>query len=138
MKVIYPVFNMRKQHFTLMEVMIAATILAMSVVAGLGIVGAARSNLLRAEKRWGRQHILSQVAECYLLAGPRAIMPDGVLPQGFSSSCHLYTVDDLPEDAQESIRGWLLGEFHIEVFDVSGKLMEELRVRKLVKEDDLL
>ncbi|MDD3695650.1 MAG: hypothetical protein PHG44_06750 [Lentisphaeria bacterium] len=128
---------MRKHYFTLMEVMIAATILAMSVVASLGIVGAARSGLLRAEKRWARQHILGQVAECYLLAGPGAIMPEGVLPQGFSSVCHLYAVDDLPEEAQESIRGWLLGEFHIEVFDVSGKLMEELRVRKMIKEDDL-
>jgi hypothetical protein len=128
---------MLKRYFTLMEVMIASTILAMSVVASLGIVGSARSNLLRAQKRWARQHILSQVAEAYLLGGPRTILPDGVLPQGFSASCQLYEVEDLPEEALESIRQWHLGEFHIQVFDVNGKLMEETRVRKLVKEEDL-
>jgi hypothetical protein len=117
--------------------MIASTILAMSVVASLGIVGSARSNLLRAQKRWARQHILSQAAEAYLLGGPRTILPDGVLPQGFSASCELYEVEDLPEEALESIREWCLGEFQIRVFDVNGHLMEEMRVRKLIKEEDL-
>lgn len=127
---------LKKRYFTLMEVMVASTILALSVVASMGIVAGARSSLLRAEKRWGRQHILSQVAETYLLAGPDARIPDGVLPQGFSANCRLYETDDLPEDAQEAIRGWLLGEFHIEVFDVAGNLMDDIRVRKLVKEED--
>lgn len=128
---------MVKRYFTLMEVMIASTILAMSVVASMGIVGSARSNLLRAERRWARQHILSQVTEAYLLGGPRTVMPDGVLPQGFSASCQIYEVDDLHEEALESIRQWRLGEFHIQVFDTNVKLMEEVRVRKLVKEEDL-
>ena len=128
---------MRKRYFTLMEVMIASTILTMAVVASMGIVGSARSNLLRAEKRWARQHILSQVAEAYLLGGPRTVLPEGVLPQGFSASCQLYEVEDLHEEALEAIREWRLGEFHIQVFDVNGKLMEEVRVRKLVKEEDL-
>jgi len=120
-----------------MEVMIASTILAMAVVASMGIVGSARSNLLRAEKRWARQHILSQVAEAYLLGGSRTVLPEGVLPQGFSASCQLYEVDDLHEEALVAIREWRLGEFHIQVFDTNGKLMEEVRVRKLVKEVDL-
>lgn len=128
---------MLKRYFTLMEVMIASTILAMSVVASLGIVGSARANLLRAQKRWARQHILSQASEAYLLGGPKVILPDGVLPQGFSARCYLYEVEDLPEEALEAIREWRLGEFHIQVFDVNGKLMEETRVRKLVKEEDL-
>ena len=120
-----------------MEVMIASTILAMSVVASMGIIGSARSNLLRAQKRWAGQHILSQVAEAYLLGGGRTALPEGVLPQGFTASCQLYEVEDLHEEALEAIRQWRLGEFHIQVFDPNGKLMEELRVRKLVKEEDL-
>ena len=117
--------------------MIASTILTMAVVASMGIVGSARSNLLRAQKRWARQHILSQVAEAYLLGGPRTVLPEGVLPQGFSASCQLYEVEDLHEEALVAIREWRLGEFHIQIFDVNGKLMEEVRVRKLVKEEDL-
>ena len=128
---------MKRQNFTLIEVMIASTILAMAVVASMGIIGSARSNLLRAQKRWARQHILSQAAEAYLLGGVHTVLPDGVLPQGFSANCYLYDVEDLHEDALESIREWRLGEFHIQVFDVNGKLMDEVRVRKLVKEEDL-
>jgi len=125
------------RRFTLMEVMIATTILAMSVVATMGIIGGARSSILRAEKRWARQHLLSSVAELYLTGGVHAIMPDGLLPQGFSSSCTLSEVEDIHEEAQESIHEWRLGEYHIRVFDASNNLMGELKIRKLVKEDDL-
>lgn len=128
---------MQKRNFTLMEVMVATTILAMAVVATLGIVGSARATLLRAEKRWGRQHILSQAIEYYLLAGSEAPLPDGLLPQGFSARCQLYAVDDIHEEAQVSIREWQLGEYHVQVFDVQGNLMEEARIRKLVHEEDL-
>ena len=120
-----------------MEVMIAATLLAMSVAASMGIIGSARARLLRAEKRWGRQHLLSQTAECYLLGGPKVVLPEGLLPQGFSSRCQLMEVDDLPEDALESIREWRLGEYQIQIFDVAGNLMEELQIRKILKEEDL-
>jgi len=129
--------KMKRHNFTLMEVMIAATLLAMAVVASMGIIGSARARLLRAEKRWGRQHLLSQATECYLLGGANAQLPEGLLPQGFSSRCQLYDLEDLPEDALESIREWRLGEYHIQVFDAAGNLMQELRIRKLVKEEDL-
>jgi len=125
------------RRFTLMEVMIATTILAMSVVATMGIIGGARSSILRAEKRWARQHLLSSVAELYLIGGVHVVMPDGLLPQGFSSSCTLSEVEDIHEEAQESIHEWRLGEYHIRVFDASNNLMGELKIRKLVKEDDL-
>ena len=58
-----------RHSFTLMEVMIAATILALAVVSTMGVVAGARSTLLRAEQRWARQHLLAQAVEFYLLAG---------------------------------------------------------------------
>ncbi|MFA6815958.1 MAG: prepilin-type N-terminal cleavage/methylation domain-containing protein [Lentisphaeria bacterium] len=128
---------MRKHYFTLMEVLIASAILAMAAVATMSIIGGARSSLLRAEKRWGRQHLLAQTAELYLIGGPETALPDGLLPNGYSSSCTLEEVEDIHEEAQEHIKEWCLGEFHIQIFDVSGKLMAETRVRKLIKEEDL-
>lgn len=128
---------MNRRHFTLMEVMVATTILALAVAATMGIVGSARATLLRAEKRWGRQHLLSQAVEYYLLAGSRAPLPDGLLPDGFSASCRLLAVEDIHEEAQVSIREWQLGEYHVQVFDVRGNLMEEARIRKLVRAEDL-
>ena len=46
-----------------MEVMIAATILALAVVSTMGVVAGARSTLYRAEQRWARQHLLAQAVE---------------------------------------------------------------------------
>lgn len=50
--------SMRRHPFTLMEVMIAALVLTLSVVATMSIVGTSRSKLLREERRWAKEHYL--------------------------------------------------------------------------------
>ena len=127
-----------RHSFTLMEVMIAATILAMAVVSTMGVVAGARSTLLRAEQRWARQHLLAQAAEFYLLAGKNAVFPEGLLPDGFTASCELYEVEDIHEDALEPIKEWLLCEYHICVFDNTGVKIAETFVQKVLKEGDLV
>lgn len=124
-------------RFTLLEVMVAAAILALAVSMSVSILGAARARILRAEKRWGRQHILAQAAELYLLGGPYAEMPDGLLPEGFSADCDLRRAEEgLSQDALEPIDGWVLGEFHIRVYDTAGNVMADTRVHKVVREED--
>lgn len=120
-----------------MEVMIAALILAMSVAATTAIVGTARANMLREQRRWLREHLLTNAVEFYLACGPDAMPPDGLLPDGYGCSCELFDVEDLPEDALESIREWRLGEYHIVVYDQSGNVFAEQSVRKILKEDDM-
>lgn len=122
--------------FTLLEVIIAAAVLALAVVMSVGIMGGARARILRAESRWGRQHLLSQAVELYLLGGPAAEIPPGLLPEGFSCSCTLTPVDDLSEEDLEPQQGWILGCFQVSVYDASGDLMAECRVEKLVREED--
>jgi len=119
-----------------LEVIIAAAILAVAVAATVGIMGAARSRILRAESRWGRQHLLSQAAEFFLLCGPSAAYPGGLLPEGFSADCAMSLVDDLPEDALEPQEGWVLGRFHVRVYDTSGAPMAECTVDKILREED--
>jgi hypothetical protein len=132
-----PRHTLRARHrFTILEVIIAAAILALAVVMSVGIMGGARARILRAESRWGRQHLLSQAVELYLLGGPGAEVPPGLLPEGFSSSCTLTPVDDLSEEDLEPQQGWILGCFHVSVYDVAGDLMAECRIEKLVREED--
>ena len=126
-----------RHSFTLMEVMIAATILTLAVVSTMGVVAGARSTLLRAEQRWARQHLLAQAAEFYLLAGQDGIFPSGLLPDGFSAGCELYAVEDIHEDALEPIKGWQLCEYHIYVTDEAGVKIAETYVRKVLKEGDV-
>lgn len=130
--------NSRQSAFTLIEVVIAATILGMSVAFTMGILATSRSQILRAERRWGRGHLLAQAAEYYLLAGHRAPPPPpDLLPEGFAASCELVEAFDLPEEALEPIQGWRLGEFRIRVTDPNGHAIGEVRVRKVVLEEDL-
>lgn len=124
-------------RFTLMEVMIAGTILALAVVSTMGVIGGARSTLLRSEQRWARQHLLAQATEFYLLAGAYAVMPEGVLPEEFSASCEVYEVEDIHEDAMTEINGWILCEYHIQLFDASGVMLAENFVRKVLKTEDV-
>ena len=111
-----------------MEVMIAALILAMSVAATTAIVGTARANMLREQRRWLREHLLANAVEFYLACGPDAMPPDGLLPDGYGCSCELYDVEDLPEDALESIREWRLGEYHIVVGHVEALAPQVQRI----------
>ena len=130
---------MRVGRFTFIEVLVAAAILAMAVGMTLGIMGTARARILRAERRWGRAHHLSNVTEFYLLAGPDGAMPASLLPQGFSAHCELREVEELPEHAAESLHGWqdwILGEYHIFVFGPRGGQLGEWVVEKVVREDD--
>lgn len=127
-----------KRYFTLMEVMIAALVLTLSAVATLSVVGTSRANVLREERRWSREHYMANVVEFFLAAGPNGELPACLLPEGWHATCELYDLDDgLPEAALESIQEWRLGEFHIQLFDKEGNLVNEQFIRKLLKEEDL-
>ncbi len=128
---------LKKHNFTLMEIMVAAVILALSVVSTMGVLGNARSTLLRAEQRWAREHLLAQVTELYLLGGANTGFPEGLLPDGFYSTCELYQVEDIHEDAQEAINNWILCEYHIQLFDSANVKIAETNVRKVLKEEDV-
>ena len=128
---------LNRHNFTLMEIMVAAVILSLAVVSTMGVLGSARSTLLRAEQRWAREHLLAQVTELYLLGGVNAGMPDGLLPEGFSSTCELHQAEDVHEDAMDAINGWVLCEYHIQLFDASNVKIAETSVQKVLKETDV-
>ena len=127
----------RTRSFTLLEVLIAVAILGVSLALVLSIFGGARSRILRAERTWARQHLLTQATEIFLLAGPNAEIVDGLFPRNFSARCTLQPVTDLPAYAQEVDTGWILGEYHISLIGGQGEIIDELKVEKMILEDDL-
>ncbi|MBO4344771.1 MAG: type II secretion system protein [Victivallales bacterium] len=128
---------LRKRHFTLMETMVAAVILALAVVSTMGVLGNARSTLLRAEQRWAREHLLAQVAELYLLGGINVEFPEDLLPEGFYATCELYQAEDVHDDAMDTINGWMLCEYHIQLFDSAKVKIAETTIQKVLKEGDV-
>ncbi len=127
-----------RRPFTLLETMIAALILTLSAVATMGIIGTARANALRERRRWTREHALVNAAEFWLLAGPDRQLPEELLPEGYTATCELRSVEeDLPDQALESISEWRLGEYEIKILDQDGNVVAEQRIRKILKEDDM-
>ena len=127
-----------RKPFTLMEVMVASLILAFSVAATVSIVGTSQAKVLREERRWTREHYLSNALEFYLSTGPMGTPPTELFPAGWTAECELANVEEgLHEEALESISGWRMGEFRVWLYDDKGNLVGEQSVRKLVKNEDV-
>lgn len=116
--------------------MIATVIMALAATATMAIIAGAKSNIIRAQERWYNQHITTSVVEYYLLASHLGSSPTDLMPNGWSASCELLEVDDIHEDAQEAIRGWIIGQFLITITDEHGDLVSETPIYKVIKEDD--
>jgi len=129
----------RRGRFTFIEILIAAAILAVCMSLAFQVIGAARGRLLRAEGRWARRHNLDQAVEFFLLAGPRATPPAGLLPEGFSAMCRVDTVPagDLPDYATDEYRGWVLARMEITVTWRDGGVVGRQTIEKIVRSDAL-
>jgi len=124
------------RRFTFVEIMVAVAILGMSLAVTLTVIGSARARVMRAERRWARQHVLSNAAELFLLEGPDANVLSGLLPPGFSANCETEDVDDLPDHAAETVDGWKLVRFRVGVRNAGGQLVGEQTVEKLIVEEE--
>ncbi len=119
-------------RFTLIEVLVAVSILGLSLVLLLNLLGAARSRVLRAERRWAREHLLTQAIEFFLVSGADSQLPGDLLPSGFTATCELRDVDDLPDVLGEPIYNMQLKIVHVGLYDINQELVAERGVEKIV------
>jgi prepilin-type N-terminal cleavage/methylation domain-containing protein len=124
----------RRRAFTLIEVALAILVFAVSLAALLGMLGSARSRILRSQRKWARGHLLSSSVEFHLLAGDMDSVPPGVLPEGFRAECTVEEPAGLPEEAELEIGGWRLAVYDIRLYDPMGERIASKRVRKVVPE----
>lgn len=123
--------------FTLIEILIAITILGLALGATLTVTGNAQMDMLRARERWLDQHAMEQATEYYLLTNPNALqIPEGFLPEGYDSRCTVVPVSDgLPEHAIDANAGWVLGAYTIEVFNPDGTPVGHHVIYKLIPDE---
>ena len=123
--------------FTLMEVVVAIAILAMGLITALQIAATGTKRINRAASDWKIQHMLSQAAEYYLLAGPSAEIPEEFFPfEGYHTSC---TVDtpDISEDIETEFRDWRLVKLIISVSDDNGNEVGKIEMDKILRKEDV-
>ena len=58
---------MKKNPFTLVEVVVALAILSISIAGFLQLLTAAQNRIIRVDEHWMRTHMLIQAAEYYML-----------------------------------------------------------------------
>jgi Tfp pilus assembly protein PilE len=128
---------MKGRKFTLIEVVIATLILSIAAVITVGMLNRSVSNTFDAESRWANSHLLSLGAEHYLLWGQEVDFPSELLPGGIAIECETYEYEDeFADETLELNTEWFPMNYHIRLFR-DGELIDELKVTKLVKEDEL-
>ena len=126
------------KKFSLIEVLIAFTILSVATVMCMEILTRSGSDVYDAEQEWARQHLLANSIEYYLLAGHKAVAPQHLLPNNITVSCELIEVpiDEQPSEHARPPEGWILAEYQIKLFDRSGEIASQ-NVTKIIPEQDL-
>ncbi len=126
------------RKFTLIEVTIAVAILAMGLLTAMNMSSTGRQRVLKAENNWNYQHIISQAAEYYLLAGHNASIPNSIFPyEDYSVSCSLIEPENLPEGVEFQFKGARLMTYQIELRDSNGEIVSSLKIDKILTEEDL-
>ncbi len=124
--------------FTLIEVTIAVAILAMGLMTAMTMASSGRHRVQKSKNAWSQQHIISQAAEYYLLAGHKATIPEAIFPyENYSVSCSLVEPENLPEGVDYQFKGASLMTYQIDLFDSNGDVVSSLKIDKILLEEDL-
>lgn len=89
-----------KKSFTLLEVVVAIAILALSLAGLLQLLISAQNRMARTHEKWNETHMLMQAAEYYLLQKGEEpeTPPQDVFPyKGYSTMCLFRDAENLPE-----------------------------------------
>ena len=92
---------MKRNGFTLVEVVVALAILSISIAAFLQLLTAAQNRIIKAHDSWMRTHMLMQAAEYYMLMKQEEppAMTDTFFPyDDYRVEVTYEDIDNLPEE----------------------------------------
>ena len=92
---------MKRNSFTLVEVVVALAILSISIAAFLQLLTAAQNRIIKASDSWTRTHMLMQAAEYYMLMKQEEppAMTDTFFPyDDFRVEVTYEDIENLPEE----------------------------------------
>ncbi|MFA6103859.1 MAG: hypothetical protein WCV67_11375 [Victivallaceae bacterium] len=126
--------NKIKLNFTLVEVAIAIGILALGIGTVMGIIGAAKQRMSRAESQWKCQHALTQAAEYLMLAPPDTMVPRTIFEYPEFNLTTSYSVpESLPENVPANLTGWRLAALHINLTGKDGRLADSIVIDRMLQ-----
>ena len=127
-----------RKSFTLLEVVVAIAILAIGAVAALRITASGTKRMNHAVRGWEVQHMLSQAAEYYLIAGPAETIPEEFFPfEGYQATCEIGE-PDVSEDVRIDLdSGWGLFKLTIRIFNDEGAEVGRMEMDKILQTEDV-
>ena len=122
----------------MIETVIALGVLLISLSAVFAAVAASQQRIIRAEKKWKKQHILTQATEYYLLAPPRTIIPQIIFPfHNYQVFCEYSDPEGLPETVKATGGGWKLVAMKVIIKDnTNGQTVNSITLDRIVKDND--
>lgn len=117
----------------------ALAILALGLIAALGLCSSSVLRVDKAEKRWRTQHMLTQGAEYFLLSGPKSSsIPEDFFPYpDYQVNCSTEVPGDFPSGVSDRFGSWRLITLCIELRGNDGKTLGRIEVDKIVSGTDL-
>ncbi|MGE4301839.1 MAG: hypothetical protein AB7F40_09595 [Victivallaceae bacterium] len=124
------------RRFTLIEVVVALTILTAGVLVASQMFAMSASRMSTAETEWFEQHLLTQAAEYFLVAPPRDSLPERFLEDStYSVSAKYSPADQLSDTSTEQ------GELALMKMTVTlyrnGVAVGELDIHRIMRRSDL-
>ncbi|MFA7231084.1 MAG: hypothetical protein WC071_07410 [Victivallaceae bacterium] len=130
---------MRKSpYFTLIEVAIAIAVLAMGVVAAMSMISAAKKRMMKAERGWHEQHMLTQAVEYLMLAPPKSSVPLEIFPYpGFSVNYEYSLPEELPNKFPATVGNWTLVSLKVHIISNEQRNIGPVVLNRIVKNGDI-
>ena len=125
------------KKFTLIEVVVALTILTAGVLVAAQMFAMSASRVSAAETEWFEQHLLTQAAEHFLTMPPREPLPDRFLEDSsYSASAKYAPSDQLSGGASAELGELALMKMTVTLYR-NGSAVRELSVNRILRRSDL-
>jgi type II secretory pathway pseudopilin PulG len=124
--------------FTLIEVLIALSILSLSVVTFLMLMGSASKRTNKAAQRWENTHLLTQAVEYYMLNKPGSgSIDERFFPlDEYNAECSFDSPQGLPDGVEESADGQTLVAMRVVIKDKDDKTLDSMIVERIIGDLD--
>lgn len=122
----------------MLEVIVAMALLSICLVSAMSVAALSMSKAEKTKSKWGKQHMLTQAAEFFLLAGNDAAIPDDVFPwKDYQAFCIVEEPEDLPAGLETSVGKWKLVSLKIVLRDIRRNEDDSISVEKIFREEGL-
>lgn len=124
-----------KRSFTLIEVLIALSVLSLGILASTQLLSTAQNRARRAQAEWREQHALSLAADFYMLTSPDTPLPEAVFPyRDYRITAeYLAPGDVLPDGVPDRSGEWRFVVLKLQLYNADGKVLRTLEINQILE-----